>query len=156
VARYGDLAPIPTRAFLYGLAEDEEVVVELEAGVRVVFELEAIGEPDERAMRMVLARVNGQVRPVHVRDYAAETSVASVERANSQNPGHLAAPVTGVVTLQVSVGEQVEAGQAVAIIEAMKMESTVSAPIAGRIARITVSSGTRLEHGDLLAEIAPR
>jgi pyruvate carboxylase len=153
---YGDLATIPTRAFLYGLPEDEEVVVELETGVRVVFELEAIGEPDERAMRTVLARVNGQVRPVHVRDNAAKSSVATIERANPQTPGHLAAPVTGVVTLQVSAGDDVEQGQPVAIIEAMKMESTVSAPIAGRIARITVSSGTRLEHGDLLLEIEPR
>jgi pyruvate carboxylase len=155
-ARFGDIATIPTRAFLYGLVEDEEVVVELERGVRVVFELEAVGEPDEHAMRTVLARVNGQVRPVDVRDNAAESSAATIERANPQNPGHLAAPVTGVVTLQVAVGEDVEQGQPVAMIEAMKMESTVSAPLAGRVARITVSSGTRLEHGDLLLEITPR
>jgi pyruvate carboxylase len=153
-ARYGDVSPVPTRAFLYGLPDDGEVSIDLGPGVRLIFELEAIGEPDDRGMRTVLVRVNGQLRPIDVRDESVEAPTSKVERADPGDDTHIAAPLTGVVTLRVEEGDEVSAGQPLAVLEAMKMESTVTAPAAGTVQRVPVPSGTRLEQGDLIAVVA--
>ena len=69
--------------------------------------------------------------------------------------GHIAAPLTGVVTVAVEQGAKVAAGDAIATIEAMKMESAVTAPVDGVVERIVVTSGTGVEPGDLLMVISP-
>jgi pyruvate carboxylase len=147
---YGDLSPIPTRPYLYGLRPGAEETVDLAPGVRLVVRLEAIGEPDERGIRTVLTRLNGQLRPLDVRDHSIETTAVVAERADPGNPGHVAAPLTGIVTLQVTEGDSVIDGQPIAILEAMKMESTITAPRAGTVLRIPVASGARMEQGDLI------
>jgi pyruvate carboxylase len=58
--------------------------------------------------------------------------------------------MTGAVTLAVEEGEEVEEGQQLGTMEAMKMESAISAPVSGTIERIAVPSGTNVESGDLL------
>jgi pyruvate carboxylase len=152
-ARYGDVSQVPTRAFLYGLPDDGDVSIELGPGVRLILELEAIGEPDDRGMRTVLVRVNGQLRPIDVRDESVEAPTAKVERADPDDASHVAAPLTGVVTLRVAAGDEVGAGDPLAVLEAMKMESTVTSPTAGTVQRVPVPSGTRLEQGDLIAVV---
>ena len=154
--RHGDVSLLPTRAFFYGLREGDALPIDLAPGVRVIFELEAIGEPDEYAVRTVMTRVNGQLRPIDVRDRSIDVALHEIERADPANPGHVAAPVIGAVIIQVSAGDEVEAGAAVAVIEAMKMESTITAPISGRVDRVAISSGTRVERGDLLLVLAPK
>ncbi len=150
VERFGDVSVVPSRAFLYGLEPDVELEAELEPGVRLLIELEATGDSDERGYRTVMISLNGQVRPVEARDRSVEARADKVERADPADPGHVAAPLTGVVTIAVGQGEEVETGQALAAIEAMKMESTVSAPVAGRVERVVVPSGTKVEPGHLL------
>ncbi len=120
----------------------------------MIFELEAISEPDENGIRTVMARVNGQLRPIDVRDRTITVS-DPIERADPNNPGHVAAPVTGAVVISVEAGQHVDAGDQVAVIEAMKMESTISAPISGTIERLATGSGTRVERGDLLIVLTP-
>jgi len=153
--RHGDVSLLPTGSFFFGLRESEALTVDLAPGVRVIFELEAIGEADEYGVRTVMARVNGQLRPIDVRDRSIESAIAEIERADPSNPGHVAAPVIGAVIIQVSAGEEVRAGEPVAVIEAMKMESTITAPISGRVERVAIASGTRVERGDLLLVLAP-
>jgi len=150
VERYGDVSVLPTRAFLYGLAPGEEVAVDLGPGVRLLLQLEAVGEVDERGMRTVMVNVNGQTRPVDVRDLTADAEQAGMEKADPARPGHVAAPLTGVVTIAVTEGDKVEAGSQLGAIEAMKMESAITAPTAGHVERIAVRSGTSVEPGDLL------
>ncbi len=148
--RWGDVAVVPTRAFFYGLEPAEEIVIELELGVRLFVELEAIGEPDESGTRTVLIKLNGQTRPVDVRDRSINVEHSRAEKANLSDPLHVAASLSGVVTLRVGEGDAVQRGQAVGSIEAMKMESAISAPVDGRVARVVVESGTSVEPGDLL------
>jgi pyruvate carboxylase len=152
---FGDVSLLPTAAFFYGLGEGAALPVDLAPGVRVIFELEAVGEPDESGLRTVMARVNGQLRPLDVRDRSIEVAVAEIERADPSNAGHVAAPVIGAVVPQVDVGDEVAAGDAVAVIEAMKMESTITAPISGTVERVAVTAGTRVERGDLIVVLAP-
>ncbi len=156
VDRYSHLERLPTRVFLYGLRVGErDVSITLERGVDLLVGLEAIGEPDERGLRRVVFRLNGQLRPIDVLDRAVDVASAERESADPGNPGHVAAPFNGVVTMSVEAGETVEANQPIAVIEAMKMESVISAPIAGLIERIPGSPVRSVEPGDLLAVIRP-
>jgi pyruvate carboxylase len=154
--RYGDVSVVPTKPFLYGLERGEELAVELEPGVRLYIQLEAVTEADGRGIRTVLFTLNSQSRPVDARDRSLEPESPVREKADPGNPAHVAAPMTGVVTLAVAEGARVEGGARVATIEAMKMESVVTAPHGGTVARLAVGSGTNVEPDDLLLVLAPR
>jgi pyruvate carboxylase len=153
--RYGDIAVVPTQTLLYGLRTGHEVEIELEAGVRLLVELEAVGEADEHGMRTVLTRLNGQLRTLRVRDESVEVTSAGLERADPRNPDHVAALLTGVIALQVQAGDEVVEGQLLALLEAMKMESTITAQRAGSVARVAAHDGMRLEQGDLILVLTP-
>ena len=92
-----------------------------------------------------MATINGQLRPVSVRDRSVASDVAAAEKADPAKPGHVAAPFQGVVTVGVAEGDTVEAGDTVATIEAMKMEASITAPRRrhGRAARAVRHPGRR-------------
>ncbi|MFF4957169.1 pyruvate carboxylase [Streptomyces sp. NPDC001222] len=150
---YGDTGVLPSKDFFYGLRPGEEHAVDLEPGVRLLIALEAIGEADERGMRTVMATLNGQLRPVQVRDRSVASDLPPAEKADKSDPRHVAAPFAGVVTLAVQPGARVEAGATVATIEAMKMEAAITAPVAGTVGRLAVDSVQQVEGGDLLMVI---
>ncbi|OII24525.1 pyruvate carboxylase [Curtobacterium sp. MCBA15_016] len=148
--QYGDLSVVPTVDYLYGLRPEQEHVVPLGKGVDLFVGLEAIGEADARGVRTVMATMNGQLRPVYVRDRSIEVETKAAEQADKTDPKHVAAPFSGVVTLKVAVGDVVEAGQAVASIEAMKMEAAITAPVAGTVGRLAIPVTQQVDAGDLL------
>ncbi len=151
---YGDTSQISANQFFYGLRRGEEHRVKLEKGVELLIGLEAISEPDERGMRTVMCILNGQLRPVLVRDRSIAAATPAAEKADRGNPDHVAAPFAGVVTLGIDTGDTVEAGQTIATIEAMKMEAAITAPKAGTVQRIAVAPTAHVEGGDLLAVIS--
>jgi pyruvate carboxylase len=152
---YGDLSKLDTVDYLYGLHQGSEHIIDISKGVSLYVGLEAIGEADEKGMRTVMATLNGQLRPVMVRDTSIAVTHTSAEKANANNPGHVAAPFSGVVTLQVEEGALVEAGQSVASIEAMKMEAAITANVGGRVRRLAIPRTQQVDAGDLLVEIEP-
>ncbi|KOV81069.1 pyruvate carboxylase [Nocardia sp. NRRL S-836] len=147
---YGDTSVLRSKDFFYGLRPGEEYSVDLEPGVRLLIGLEAISEADERGIRTVMATLNGQLRPIQVRDRSVAADVPAAEKADRGNPNHVAAPFAGVVTTAVEEGDSVEAGQTVATIEAMKMEAAITAPKAGKVARLALRGAQQVEGGDLL------
>jgi pyruvate carboxylase len=62
----------------------------------------------------------------------------------------VAAPFAGAVTLTVKTGDTVKAGDTVATIEAMKMEASITTPVAGTVARLAVGAIEQVQGGDLL------
>ncbi|MFG3037534.1 pyruvate carboxylase [Streptomyces sp. NPDC048330] len=150
---YGDTSVLDSKDFFYGLLPGKEYAVDLGPGVRLLIELEAVGEADERGMRTVLSTLNGQLRPIQVRDDAAAADLPVTEKADRSHQGHVAAPFAGVVTLAVAEGDEVEAGATVATIEAMKMEASITATRSGRVSRLAISRIQQVEGGDLLVEI---
>lgn len=153
--RYGDVSVIPTKAFLYGIEADEELAVDLEAGIRLYIRLEAITEADEKGIRTLMLTLNGQLRQVDAQDRSVKSDVPVREKADPSKAEHVAAPMSGVVTLALSEGEQVEAGQQIGTIEAMKMESAIRALQDGTVERLAIFSGTNVEPGDLLIVLEP-
>ena len=154
-ATYGDLTALGTPDYLYGLKPGEEHVAEIDPGVQLYVGLEAIGEADAKGIRTVMTTLNGQLRPVFVRDRSIKVDVKQAERADTTKPGQVAAPFSGAVTLKTSVGDTVTAGQPVASIEAMKMEAAITAPVDGVVERLAISGTQQVDAGDLLVVIRP-
>ncbi|QZH62249.1 pyruvate carboxylase [Mycolicibacterium farcinogenes] len=150
---YGDTSGLSANQFFYGLRYGEEHRVELERGVQLLIGLEAISDADERGMRTVMCILNGQLRPITVRDRSIASEVPAAEKADRTNPDHVAAPFAGVVTVGVAAGDTVEAGATIATIEAMKMEAAITAPKAGTVQRVAVSATAQVEGGDLLVVV---
>jgi pyruvate carboxylase len=152
-AAYGNLDQVETIDYLYGLEQGREHVVEIAKGVQLFVGLEAIGSPDAKGNRTVMATLNGQLRPIDIRDKKISVETPQAEKADGSNIGHVAAPFSGAVTVTVVEGVQVEIGQPVAIIEAMKMEATITATQAGVVRRIAIAKNQAVESGDLILVI---
>ncbi len=152
--QYGDTSELSANQFFYGLRHGEEHRVRLGKGVELLIGLEAISDADERGFRTVMCLLNGQLRPVSVRDRSIASEVPAAEKADRNDPGHVAAPFAGTVTLVVSEGDKVAAGDTVATIEAMKMEAAITAPRGGLITRIAAGPVQQVEGGDLLVVVA--
>jgi pyruvate carboxylase len=150
---YGDVSVLDTADYLYGLRPDTEHHITLERGVRLIVGLEAVGDPDERGMRTLMCTLNGQLRPIRVRDRSVQVTVRAAEKADPARPGQIAAPFPGVVSLAVEEGAVVGAGQTVATIEAMKMEAAVTTPVAGTVHRLAIGAVQQVEGGDLICVV---
>ncbi len=152
---HGDVSRIPTRPFLYGLEPHVTEVMQLAPGQQVFVSLDAISDLDETGRRSVHLRANGQPIAFRVVDERAPKTGPVRPKAEAGNPAHLAASVPGVVTVMAKAGQLLEAGDKVAIIEAMKMESAVTATSGGTVVSVTVASGDQVETGDLVVVIEP-
>ncbi|NYF99442.1 pyruvate carboxylase [Janibacter cremeus] len=150
---FGDTSVLDTGIFLHGLEHGEDHDVEIEPGKTLTLGISTASEPDEHGMRTVMGTVNGQLRPVQVRDRSVEAEVVAAEKADPDDDGQVAAPFAGVVTLQVDEGAEVEAGDTVATIEAMKMEASITTSQAGTVRRTAVGGRTQVEGGDLLVVV---
>ena len=102
---YGDLSVLGTGLFLHGLETDEEYEVEIEQGKRLLLGVQSIGDADSKGMRTVMCTLNGQFRPIQVRDRGVDADVKSAEKADPTASGQVAAPFAGVVSLAVTEGD---------------------------------------------------
>ncbi|WP_030708512.1 acetyl/propionyl/methylcrotonyl-CoA carboxylase subunit alpha [Streptomyces griseus] len=90
----------------------------------------------------------------HVQDH--DPVEASLSGAGRSGADTLAAPMPGTVTVvKVAVGDEVEAGQSLLVVEAMKMEHVISAPHAGTVTELDVSAGATVAMDQVLAVVVP-
>jgi len=81
-------------------------------------------------------------------------AVEAVSAARDAGPSRLTAPIPGkVVAVKVETGDAVEPGQALVVLEAMKMENELAADQLGKVAAIHVAAGDTVEGGELLVEL---
>ncbi|HEY3002132.1 MAG TPA: pyruvate carboxylase [Kribbellaceae bacterium] len=151
--KYGDLSVLSTSSYLYGLRPGEEHEVLLEEGKTLLLGIQSVSDPDERGIRTAMCTLNGQLRPVTVRDRSIEAEAPAQEKADRTEPGHIAAPFAGSVTPTVAVGDEVGAGDTVATIEAMKMEASITTPVEGTVERIAIAGTQQVDGGDLVLVI---
>jgi len=149
--RFGDVSVLPTPAFFWGLGQDEELAVEIERGKTLFIRFLALGDHDSEGYRSIYFELNGQPREVKIRDQAMEPKGPPRRKADGDDPGHVAAPVPGIVaSLSVAEGDQVAKGALLLSVEAMKMELAVSAEMDGVVEEVVVAAGTQVDAGDLL------
>jgi pyruvate carboxylase len=153
--KYSDVSVLPTSVFFYGMEPGDEVSIDIEEGKTLILKFQTVGDPHVDGTRIVFFELNGQPREVVVVDQALTKGVETRRKAEMRNPLHVAAPMPGlVVGVAVTPGEEVIAGQKLLSLEAMKMETTVYAERAGKVAEVLANAGTQVEGGDLLIRFA--
>ncbi|KAJ3365721.1 pyruvate carboxylase [Kappamyces sp. JEL0680] len=161
--QYGDLSSLPTRYYLTPLKVGQEFQFELDKGKTLIIKLVAIGPlHEETGARDVYFSMNGEARVVSIVDTVTNASsgttsqLARRPKADAKNKGEVGAPMhqSGVVVdVRVAVGRAVKVGDPLAVMSAMKMETIITATIAGTIDQVAVANNDSLSAGDLIVII---
>ena len=151
---YGYLMRMGSHVFFNGMALGETNKINIEDGKTLVIKYLGLGELDEEGNRVVEFELNGMRREVSVPDPNAVSSVKQVTLADPEDKSQIGASIPGLVSkISVQVGDTVEENQVIAVIEAMKMETSVTARMDGKIKSILVSEGDTVKAGELLITI---
>jgi pyruvate carboxylase len=149
---YGAVRNLPTLPFFYGLKPNEEILVELDHGKTILIKYLNMTEPNELGMRLVFFSLNGQTRSVEVRDEAIRSEVAAHQKAVADN--EIGSPLQGNLSkILVKTGDTIKENTPLFIIEAMKMESTITAPMGGVVEKVLLKERTMVEQDDLVLVI---
>jgi len=152
--RFGDVSVLPTATFFYGMEPGEEITANIERGKTLVIRFLALGDVDPRGERSVFFELNGQPRTIKMADRNATPSGPVRAKADTDNPGHVGAPMPSVVVaVAVEPKQRVSTGDPLVTLEAMKMETTVRAERDGVVVEVVTRIGDALETGDLLVVI---
>jgi pyruvate carboxylase len=153
---YSDVSVLPTPAFFYGLKPGEEITIDIEDGKTMIVKFLTASDAHPDGTRTLFFELNGQPREVNVRDRSLRVVERSHPKADVSNPGHVGAPTAGLISsIAVQANHAVERGAKLLTLEAMKMQSNIYAPIAGKINKLLVTPGQHVEAKDLLVIIAP-
>lgn len=152
--QYGDVSVVPTPLFLYGMKIGQDTTIEIGKGKTLLIRLLSISPVDDKGNRTVFFKLNGQTRNIEVRDKAIKVERRENKKADKNNDRQIGAPLQGMLSkLLVKKGDAVKKNQQLFIIEAMKMETIITAPFDGIIANIELASGTLVNTNDLVIEI---
>lgn len=152
--QFGKVSVLPTTAFFYGLKVGEEISVEIQEGKTLIIKLVYIGHPDDKGYRTLTFELNGRSREARILDKSLKSKQASREKADPSNALHVGAPIPGVLSnVSVKVGDTVKKGEKVAVLEAMKMQTTVYAEADGIVEYISGKVGDSVEGKDLIVRL---
>ncbi|MBV1888419.1 MAG: pyruvate carboxylase [Urechidicola sp.] len=148
---YGNLATIPTKNFFYGMDIREEIMVEIQPGKTVLVQLLSVSSANEEGIRIVFFKVNGENRSVEVKDKSLDIKKIENVKADADNENEIGAPLQGLLykTL-VEPGQKIKENDALFIIEAMKMETTVTATKSGKVKSLVLNDGEMVLQDDLI------
>ena len=150
----GPLSALPTPVFFGGMTPGEEIVVEIEPGKALIIRLQAIGEPESDGHVKLFFELNGQPRVIRMAD-RSRVVVSARRKADEGNDQHVASPMAGAISaVAVRKGQKVAAGERLLTVEAMKMETAITAARAGIVAEILVSARDNVEAKDLMIVMA--
>ena len=149
--KYGNVMSIPTKNFFFGMEIGEEIMVELDQGKNVLISLLLKGKPDSDGNVNIQFKVNGQSRNVLVKDKAIKVEKIVNIKTNLNDPKQIGSPLQGLLSnVMVKKGEQVKKNQPLFVIEAMKMETTVTAITNGVVHSLELGAGTMVNSEDLI------
>lgn len=108
-----------------------------------------------RATADTVKAVTGGVAPAIPPTVAPAPPPAPRQAPSARGEGGITAPMPGLVlAIKVKEGDTVQAGQALLVMEAMKMENAITASYNGTVSRVYVREGDSISEGDLLVEVA--
>jgi pyruvate carboxylase len=149
---FGEVHYLPTQAFFYGLSQGDEILVKLQRGKTIAIRFIYRSKPDNNGYCRVTFELNGQTRSVQIRDEAVVPKTAANLKAVERN--EIGSPLMGrLAAVMVKVGDQVEKDAPLFTIEAMKMETTITAPYDSKVAAVHLSAGELLGQNDLVVEL---
>ena len=152
---YGDVDVIPTAQFFYGMKTGEEISVEIEPGKTLVVKYLTASEPRPDGHRTVFFELNGQPREVNVRDASIRATASEKQLADPNQPGQVGAPTPGMIAaVAVELNQPVQKGEKLLVLEAMKMQTTIYAPVTGKITQKLAQPGQTVDAKELLFVIS--
>ena len=151
---YGYIMRLGSHVFFHGLAVGETNKVNIADGKTLVIKYLGLGEVDKEGMRTVSFELNGIRRDVQVPDEAAQKNIVKVPMADPEDKSQVGSSIPGAVSkIAVKVGDTVEKNQTLVTIEAMKMETAITARMSGTVSEILVKEGETVKGGQLILVI---
>lgn len=156
---FGDVSRMGSDVFFHGLAEGETSEIEVGEGKTLIVRLIEIGKVDREGYRNLVFEVNGNRREIKIKDKSRRISAeADMEgltvMADPNNDLEVGAGIPGtIIKVLVNEGDTVKEGQSLAVIEAMKMETNITASAAGVVESVFVKEGQQVKSGELIIRI---
>ena len=159
-SEYGDLSHMGSDIFFHGLAEGETCEIEVAEGKILVVRFIDMSKLDNEGYRTLVFEVNGNRREVKIKDNSKRIvgeelgSDVSV-MADEDNPLEVGAGIPGtVLKVLVNEGDTVKEGQSLVVIEAMKMETNITASASGTVESVFAKEGQQVKSGELLIRLS--
>ncbi len=150
--KYNAVQHLPTVPFFYGLKQNEETIIEIGNGKNILVRYISSSAPDEDGMRNVTFELNGQTRSVKIKDNTVQSE--KVVHRKAENDNEIGAPLQGSLSqILVKEGDAVAVNSPLFIIEAMKMESTITSPVDSVVKKIHIAEKTMVGQDDLIIEL---
>lgn len=151
---YGYIASMGSHIFFNGMALGETTKITIKSGKTLVIKYLGLGDLNEDGTRNVYFELNGMRREVAVPDPHTDITVKPVNMANPEDKSQIGASIPGIISkVNVKPGDAVEENRVIAVIEAMKMETSVVARMSGIVNEIMISVGDNVKAGELLMTI---
>jgi len=148
---YGYITRMGSHVFFNGMALGETNKINIEDGKTLVIKYLGLGDHNDDGTINVQFELNGMRREVAVRDPNASEKTRQVVQADESDPRQVGASIPGMVSkLHVQPGDTVEENQVLMTIEAMKMETAVTARTVGKVREIRVKEGQAVKAKELL------
>lgn len=153
--QYSDVSNIPTRLFFYGMQPGEEAIIDIAKGKSIVIKYQSLGHVNEKGFRTVFFKLNGQTRNIEVRDTSIKVERTENVKVDKANPKHIGAPLQGMLSKILVTKEQpIKKNTPLFIIEAMKMETTITASEDTQVASIHLTEGSLVNTDDLVLTLS--
>lgn len=150
--KYGNVSNIPTPAFFFGMKSNEEILIEIQHGKTIMVRYLHTSEVDENGFKTVYFKLNGQNRFIEVKDLKA--TIKKISNPKATSPNHVGTPLQGLLSkVFVKEGQIVKKNTPLFTIEAMKMESTITAVKDAVVKKICLTDGNLVEAEDMILEI---
>jgi len=158
IREYGDFSKLGSDIYFHGLAEGETCEINLKEGKIMVVTLLQISKVDNEGYRTVTFEVNGNRRETRIKDNTQVVSSVSdevIKMADLDDDLQIGASIPGaIIEILVEKGDKVKKDQKLVIMEAMKMETTITAKTDGIVEEIFVKEMKIVEAGELLIQLS--
>lgn len=148
---YNDVTRLESHVYFHGLRKGEETTIKINEGKELIIKFMEMSDPDSEGNRLLTFEVNGMLRELTVLDRKLEVITDRKLKADKHNPCHLGSTIPGTVEqVLVKEGDAVTLNMPLMVVEAMKMETTVVSKVSGKVDKLYVAAGDRVQNEDLL------
>lgn len=152
--KYGNVINIPSKNFFFGIEAGEEIIVEMDKGKTLLIELISIAEADDEGLVDMFFKVNGQTRTVKIQDRSINVTKISHKKVDKGDEKQIGAPLQGSLSsILVEAGQKVKKNQPLFVIEAMKMETTITANKEAEVDKVLITEGEMVFTDDLILQM---
>ncbi|MCL2054840.1 MAG: pyruvate carboxylase [Oscillospiraceae bacterium] len=150
--KYGDISRMASHIFFMGMSRNESTEITIQDGKTLMVKYIGAGEENNDGTRVMHFELNGVRRDVTVEDKNIQIVAEQTRYADIDNKKHIGSSIPGAVAkVLVKKGDKIEKNQLLFVIEAMKMETSVTALQDGVMDEVAVREGQFVKAGELLA-----